>query len=114
MSEMNTEKKAKKPSKKVLITLAIAVVVCIIIGVIIYSLTRKLILAAVIGIIITVVSAVGLHIFSSNISKLKIAKEKGIDGMKVGALKDMTMSIFAIIAVIFICYVIVDINIPRP
>ena len=114
MSDMNNEKKTKKLSKKGLITLAIAIVACLVIATYIYLVTHKLVFAAIIGIIITVVSAVGIHIFLSNISKLKLAKEKGIDGLKVGALKDMTMSIFAIIAVIFICYVIVDINIPRP
>ena len=101
-------------SKKALIALVAAVVIFLIIGTVIYVLTHKLVLALIIGLIITVVCAVGIHIFRSNLSKLKIAKEKGIDGMKVGALKDMTMSVFAIIAVLFICYVIVDINIPRP
>lgn len=114
MSEMNTEKKAKKPSKKTLIKVSVAAVICLLIAIAVYFLTYKLALAAIISIIVTVICSVGIHIFLSNLPKLKIAKEKGIDNLRTGALKDMTMSIFAIIAVIFICYVIVDINIPRP
>ena len=114
MNDVNTEKKTKKPSKKTLTILAIAAAAFLILGIIIYCLTYNLTLAAIIALVVTVISAFGIRVICTSIANFKIAREKGIDNMRVGSLKDMMMGLLAIVACLFICYVIVNVNIPKP